>query len=147
ARAQEATMPEQDRPQTTPAAPGAPRPAPGWRAGLTDRSVLEEAVDAVTVRRVFGEAYEAYGTTVVPVARVRGWGGGGGGSGEEKDSSGSGSGVGYAVRAEPAGVYVVSGTTVTWQPALDVGRIALTLGLAFFAAATAVGWAAVARRP
>ena len=44
-------------------------------------------------------------------------------------------------------MYVVSGTTVTWQPALDVGRIALTLGLAFFAAATAVGWAAVARRP
>ena len=139
-------MPEQDRPQTTPAAPGAPRPAPAWRAGLTDRSVLEEAVDAVTVRRVFGEAYEAYGTTVVPVARVRGWGGGGGGSGEEKDSSGSGSGVGYGVHAEPAGVYVVRGDRVTWRPAVDAGRIALTLGLALCGAAALVGWAAVTRR-
>jgi uncharacterized spore protein YtfJ len=100
----------------------------------------------VTVRRVFGEAYEAYGTTVVPVARVRGWGGGGGGSGEEKDSSGSGSGVGYGVHAEPAGVYVVRGDSVTWRPAVDAGRIALTLGLALCGAAALVGWAAVTRR-
>lgn len=139
-------MPEQDRPETTPAAPGEPRPAPAWRPGLTDRSVLEQAVDAVTVRRVFGQAYEVNGTTVVPVAHVKGWGGGGGGSGEEKDSSGSGSGVGYGVHAEPAGVYVVRGDCVTWRPAVDAGRIAVTLGLALCGAATLVGWAAVTRR-
>ena len=139
-------MPEQHRPETPPAVPGPSRPGPAWRAGTTDRSVLEQAVDAVTVRRVFGEAYEVDGTTVVPVARVRGWGGGGGGSGEEKDSSGSGSGVGYGVHAEPAGVYVVRGDSVTWRPAVDAGRIALTLGLARCGAAALVGWAAVTRR-
>ncbi|WP_197412739.1 spore germination protein GerW family protein [Kocuria rosea] len=122
------------------------RAVPAWRAGTTDRSVLEQAVDAVTVRRVFGEAYEVGGSTVVPVARVRGWGGGGGGSGEEKDSSGSGSGVGYGVRAEPAGVYVVRGDGVTWRPAVHAERIALTLGLALCGAITVVGWAAVTRR-
>lgn len=132
-------MSDHDRPETAPAA--------GRHAGLPDRSVLEQAIDAVTVRRVFGEAYEVGGTTVIPVARVRGAGGGGSGSGEDKDSSGSGSGLGYGVHAEPAGVYVVSGETVSWQPAVDAGRIGLTLGLAFFAVAAAVGWAAVARRP
>ncbi|GAA1762057.1 spore germination protein GerW family protein [Kocuria aegyptia] len=139
-------MPEQDRPGTPSATSAASRSAPAWRPGLTDRSVLEQAVDAVTVRRVFGEAYEVNGTTVVPVARVRGWGGGGGGSGEEKDSSGSGSGVGYGVHAEPAGAYVVRGDCVTWRPAVDAGRIALALGLALCGAATVVGWAAVTRR-
>ncbi|MEX5296124.1 spore germination protein GerW family protein [Kocuria sp. CPCC 205268] len=139
-------MPEQDRPETSSAGPSGPRPAPAWRAGTTDRSVLEQAVDAVTVRRVFGEAYQVDGTTVIPVARVRGWGGGGGGSGEEKDSSGSGSGVGYGVHAEPAGVYVVRGDSVIWRPAVDAGRIALTLGLALCGAAAVVGWAAAGRR-
>jgi hypothetical protein len=138
-------MPEQDRPETMPPT-GASRSAPVWHAGLTDRSVLEQAVDAVTVRRVFGEAYETDGATIVPVARVRGWGGGGGGAGQEKDSSGSGSGVGYGVRAAPAGVYVVQGESVTWRPAVDGERIALTLGLALCGAAALVGRAAVTRR-
>ena len=48
--------------------------------------------------------------------------------------------------AEPAGVYVVRGDSVTWRPAVDAGRIALTLGLALCGAAALVGWAAVTRR-
>jgi hypothetical protein len=139
-------MADHDRPESTPADPGAPRRTPDWHAGLPDRSVLEQAIDAVTVRRVFGEAYSVNGTTVIPVARVRGGGAGGGGGGEDKGSSGSGSGLGYGVRAEPAGVYVVTGDRAVWQPAVDAERIALTLGLAVVAAAAAVGWVAVARR-
>lgn len=129
-----------------PSGPSSGRTAPRWEPGATDRSVLEQAVDAVTVRRVFGEAYETDGATIVPVARVRGGGGGGGGASQEKDSSGSGSGVGYGVRAEPAGIYVVKGECVTWRPAVDAERIARTLGLALCGAAALVGWAAVTRR-
>ncbi|MHC5559697.1 hypothetical protein [Kocuria sp. U4B] len=130
----------------------APAASADWRAGVPDRSVLERALDAVTVRRVFGEAYELGGATVIPVARVRGGGGGGGAgeqsaSGPQPGSSGGGSGLGFGVHAEPAGVYVVAGTTVSWQPAVDVGHLALTLGLAFFATAAAVGWAVTGRRP
>ena len=134
-------MSEQNRPEATSSGSG----APAWSDGPAERSVLEQAVDAVTVRRVFGEAYEVGGTTIVPVARVRGWGGGGGGAGQEKDSSGSGSGVGYGIHAEPAGVYVVRGECVTWRPAVDAGRITLTLGLALCASAGLVGRAAVTR--
>src|SRR5699024_1303213 len=56
------------------------------------------ARDALTVRRVFGEAYEADGATVIPVARVVGCSGTGAGRG---DGSGSlrGDGAGRS-RAE-----------------------------------------------
>jgi uncharacterized spore protein YtfJ len=37
--------------------------------------------DTMTVSRVFGESYQVDGTTIVPVATVRGGGGGGGGEG------------------------------------------------------------------
>jgi len=137
-------MSDHDRPEQASTGAGS-TPDTGWRAGLPDRSVLEQAIDAVTVRRVFGEAYEVNGTTVVPVARVRGGGGGGSGSGQDKGSSGGGSGLGYGVRAEPAGVYVITGDRVHWQPAVDAGRITLTLGLAFLAVAAGLGWAAVTR--
>lgn len=147
-------MTDDARPDTSRTTPeGTPAATSDWRAGVPDRSVLERALDAVTVRRVFGEAYELGGATVIPVARVRGGGGGGGGAGEQSASgsqprnSGGGSGLGFGIHAEPAGVYVVAGTTVSWQPAVDVGRLALTLGLAFFATAAAVGWAVTGRRP
>ena len=42
-------------------------------------SKLDAVRDVLTVKRVFGEAYEAHGLTVIPVAAVRGAGGGGGG--------------------------------------------------------------------
>lgn len=91
--------------------------------------------DLLTVRRVFGEPVTRDGVTVIPVARVVGGGGGGSGTapaGQRHDDDGaaapegqeaSGSGGGLGVRVTPIGVYVVTGTEVTWRPALDVQRI------------------------
>jgi uncharacterized spore protein YtfJ len=58
--------------------------------------------------------YERDGALVIPVARVRGGGGGGEGrAGTEPLGSGWG------------GVYVIRDGRVSWQPAVDVTRIAL----------------------
>lgn len=62
-------------------------------------------------------------------------------------NSASASSSALAQRARTcSGVYVVRGDSVTWRPAVDAGRIALTLGLALCGAAALVGWAAVTRR-
>ena len=87
-------------------------------------TVLSQARDAMTVKRVFGDPIEKDGVTVIPVASVMGGGGGGSGTAPEGDG-GSTSGVGYGVRATPAGVYVIKGDQVTWQPALDLNRVIL----------------------
>ena len=50
--------------------------------------------DAITVRRVYGEAIEADGVTLIPAAMVAGGGGGGG------DEAGNGGG-GFGLRARP----------------------------------------------
>jgi uncharacterized spore protein YtfJ len=88
---------------------------------------LDAVKDTLTVKRVFGDAYELDGVTVIPVALVRGGGGGGAGegTGPSTDGSGSGSGVGFGVNARPVGVYVVKDGEVTWQPAIDVMRVVL----------------------
>jgi len=99
--------------------------------------VLNQARDAMTVKRVFGDPYEKDGTTVIPVANVMGGAGAGGGTGvgtkpasagEEKAGEGagdSGYGMGYGLRATPAGVYVIKGGEVEWKPALDTNRLTL----------------------
>ncbi len=84
--------------------------------------VLSQARDTITVKRVFGEPIERDGMTIIPVANVMG--GGGAGSGDSP-SEGAGSGVGFGVRATPAGVYVVRGDTLKWEPAVDMGRVIL----------------------
>jgi uncharacterized spore protein YtfJ len=81
---------------------------------------LDAVRDVVSVKRVFGEAYEAHGVTVIPVAAVRGLGGGGGGE-DDKQQLGAGAGIG--VTARPVGVYVVDEGRVRWEPAVDVTRI------------------------
>jgi uncharacterized spore protein YtfJ len=88
---------------------------------------LNAVKDTMTVGRVFGDAYERDGVTVIPVASVRGGGGGGGGEGDANNAQGSGSGggVGFGVTARPVGVYVVKDGDVTWQPSIDVMRIVL----------------------
>jgi uncharacterized spore protein YtfJ len=78
--------------------------------------------DAITVGRVFGEPFQKNGVTIIPAARVMG--GGGGGSGESPDGAGEGSGSGFGLSARPAGAYVIRGSDVAWQPAIDVNRIA-----------------------
>jgi len=91
--------------------------------------MLAQARDAMTVRRVFGEPIERDGVTIIPVANVMGGGGGGTGQGPdtpEGRSQGSGSGGGFGLRATPAGLYVIKGGEVRWQPAMDLTRIAIT---------------------
>ena len=100
------------------------------------REVLEQARDAMTVKRVFGDPYEKDGVTIVPVASVMGGAGAGGGpregapppaAGEEAVGTGgagdTGYGMGYGLRASPAGVYVIKDGEVEWKPAVDVNRL------------------------
>ena len=80
--------------------------------------------DAMTVRGVYGEAYELDGVTIIPVARVSGGAGGGGGEGTGPDDAGGhGFGTGFGLGAQPVGVYVVRGGQVEWKPAVDVSRL------------------------
>ena len=81
--------------------------------------MLQQTNDAITVRRVYGEAIERDGSLIIPVAKVAGGGGGG------SDTEGNGGG-GFGVRATPAGVFIVrAGGEVSWEPALDLNRIIL----------------------
>ncbi len=84
-------------------------------------NVMTRAQDALTVRRVFGEPLQHDGTTLIPVAKVRG--GGGGGDGEGPDGEGRGSGGGFGLSAEPVGAFLLQGNEVTWRPAIDVNRV------------------------
>ncbi len=90
-------------------------------------ALMQQARDALTVKRVFGEPYEREGVTVLPVASIRGGAGGGSGEGTNpnRGGAGSGSGGGFGLIAKPAGVYVIEGNVVRWQPAVDVNRIVL----------------------
>jgi uncharacterized spore protein YtfJ len=84
-------------------------------------TLLSQARDSLTVKRVFGDPIERDGVTLIPVANVVGGAGGGAGTGE----AGRGSGGGFGVRATPAGMYAIKNGNVTWQPAVDVNRAIL----------------------
>jgi uncharacterized spore protein YtfJ len=84
--------------------------------------LLGRAGDTLTVKRVFGEAVEKDGITVIPVAAVRGGGGGGGGSSTEGEG---GSGGGFGITARPVGAFVIKDGEVNWRPAYDATRVAL----------------------
>ena len=94
---------------------------------MDPNEVVQQARDALTVKRVFGDPYERNGVTVIPAASIRGGAGGGRGEGSTPDGegSGSGSGGGFGLAAKPAGAYVIAGTDVRWQPAINVNRIVL----------------------
>lgn len=85
--------------------------------------MAERVQNAISVRRVFGEAYTADGVTVIPVATVGGGGGGGSGTNPEDGSGGEGGGFGGGGR--PIGAYVIRDGDVSWQPAVDVNRAIL----------------------
>ncbi len=95
--------------------------------------LVAEAKDLMTVRQVVGEPIERDGATLVPVVEVRGGGGGGGGGGNANEDSGSGEGMGFAMRARPVGSYVIADGKVTWEPAIDVTRIAVAGNIALIA--------------
>ncbi|MCI4351762.1 MAG: sporulation protein [Thermoplasmata archaeon] len=84
-------------------------------------TAIEQARDAVTVRRVYGEPVEHDGVTVIPAAVVQGGGGGGGGTGPD----GNGTGGGWGVRARPVGAYVFGDGRVRWEPAVDLTHVIL----------------------
>ncbi len=110
------------------------------------QDVLGQARDALTVKRVFGDPIERDGVTVVPVARVMG--GSGFGSGTQPGASAdgaeptaeaaTGSGAGFGMIGGPAGVYVIKGGQVTWQPAVNPERMVLTAGIVAFLVLIAV---------
>jgi uncharacterized spore protein YtfJ len=82
--------------------------------------IVEQAKEAITVKRVFGEPFEKDGVTVIPAARVQG-----GAGGEGPEGEGRGSGSGFGVTARPAGAFVITGDQVNWRPAVDVNRVIL----------------------
>jgi uncharacterized spore protein YtfJ len=82
------------------------------------QETMTSTLDALHVKRVFGEPIERDGALFIPAAKVRGGGGGGG------DSEGNG-GSGFGLTAKPAGMYVIRDGEATWQPALDLNRVIL----------------------
>jgi uncharacterized spore protein YtfJ len=86
-------------------------------------TVLAQARDSMTVRRVFGEPIEREGLTLIPVANVMG--GFGGGRGDQQSGDSGGGGAGFGVRATPAGVYVIDHGRVHWEPALNLNAVIL----------------------
>ena len=88
------------------------------------QKTIEDAKDAMTVRRVYGDPYEKNGVTVIPAARVQGGAGGGTGEGP-KEQGGRGSGTGFGINAKPAGAFVLKGDDVSWRPAVDVNKVIL----------------------
>jgi uncharacterized spore protein YtfJ len=79
---------------------------------------IDQARDALTVRRVYGDPYQEEGVTVIPAAHVIGGGGGGG------DTLGNGGG-GFGLSARPVGAWVIKDGEVRWRPAIDVNRIVI----------------------
>jgi len=100
--------------------------------------LLGTAQDTITVRKVFGDPYEKDGLTLIPAARVAG--GGGGGTGQD-DEGQKGEGGGFGLRAHPAGVYVIRGGEVKWQPAVDPNRVVLAAAAVIITALVTRAWA------
>jgi uncharacterized spore protein YtfJ len=87
---------------------------------------LREAVDTVSVGKVFGTPITQGGTIVLPVARIGGGAGGGSGTGPaEAGQENGGTGGGLGLSAKPLGVFVVRDGKVGWRPAVDVNRIVM----------------------
>ncbi len=61
---------------------------------------INQARDALTVKRVYGEPYQLDGVTVIPAAVV-------------------------SLSARPAGAWVIKDGDATWRPAIDVNRAIL----------------------
>jgi uncharacterized spore protein YtfJ len=84
---------------------------------------LVDVREAMNVRRVFADPYQANGVTVIPAASLVGGLGAGEGEGNETTPSGRGGGIGLLAR--PVGAYQIRDDKVTWIPAVDVNRIVL----------------------
>lgn len=100
--------------------------------------------DALTIRKVFGDAYEVDGVRYIPVAKVAGGAGGGGGG--EGDDDGGGYGSGFGMSARGIGVYEVRDGHATWKPAIDVNRVIRGGQVLAAVVAVCVTLVAIARR-
>ena len=104
------------------------------------QTLLSQANDSITVKRVFGEPIERDGVLVIPAAMVAGGGGGGLGTGMgfgpdgEQQGEGTGTGGGWGVQARPVGAFVVRDGVVTFVPAIDWARFAFIAGAVVIAA-------------
>jgi uncharacterized spore protein YtfJ len=95
-------------------------------SGDTFNRLVESLGGTASASAVFGDPIEKDGVTVIPVAMVVG--GGGGGAGPMEGGGGAeGGGGGFGGMSRPAGVYVVRGDGVEWQPAIDVTILGLAL--------------------
>lgn len=84
------------------------------------QEMIDKARDTLTVNRVYGDAYEKNGVTLIPAAALRGGGGAGEGEGAGEES---GSGGGFGMAARPVGAFRINGDDVTWVPAADTTRV------------------------
>ena len=127
---------------------GTPAPTGSrWSAKVEPAALTRAVLDLLTVRRVFGEAYERDGVRVIPVAKVLGGAGSGYGSEDGgKKRRDEGGGGGFGVRVRPVGVYVMDDQGVHWRPAVDVNRIVLGGQLAGMVAVLALSRALRRRR-
>jgi uncharacterized spore protein YtfJ len=82
--------------------------------------VVNDARSAMRASEVFGTPYEKNGVTIIPAARITG-GAGGGGDGQAAE----GGGMGFGFASRPAGAFVIRGSEVSWQPAIDLNRVIL----------------------
>ncbi|WP_433197768.1 sporulation protein [Nocardia sp. CA-107356] len=98
--------------------------------------LLTRVQDAITVRKVFGEAHESNGVTVIPAASV---GGGGGGGGQGAEGVG-GEGAGFGLGGAPVGAFVLRDGKLTWHPAVDVNALFATVGRVLIAGILAWAW-------
>lgn len=121
--------------------------------------IIKGTRDTYTVGRVFGDPIERDGVTIIPVATVAGGGGGGSGieaaphhdlelpegaeGGAPKTAPSEGSGGGFGGMAKPAGVYVIKDGDVSFQPTVDVNKLASG---AFFLTGIVVVFALLTRR-
>jgi uncharacterized spore protein YtfJ len=108
--------------------------------------IMTTARKAMTVRRVFGDAYEKDGVTVIPAAIVVGGVGGGGGQSGEGES---GEGGGFGVRASPAGAFSIRDGRVRWHPSINVNLViaaAAAVAVTYLVTRSRTARAAAARR-
>ena len=76
---------------------------------LTELAVLDDLrgiLDALSVRRVFGDPHTIDGITIIPVGRNAGGGGGGGGI-DADTGEGHGFGTGFGLGARPVGLSAI----------------------------------------
>ena len=99
------------------------------------QSLRESVLTQANVKTIFGDAIEAQGKTIIPVARITYGYGAGAGTGGVGDTSakGEGGGGGGGVRAVPVGVIEVSDQPTRFVPISDRKKLtgAVWLGLAF----------------